>query len=149
MDFKDIYEQWERSKAASKSRFSRIIEEKEAGLHRETTPRKRGGYLTGRASLGKLKAMRSQAKLDLHGYTAEEARSIIKQFLSDSVENSLQKVLIIHGRGLHSVDGKGVIKDVVKDELDYSPLVRDYGKAPPVEGGSGAVWVILQRGKAV
>ena len=149
MDFKEIFEQWEKTKAAKKSRFSHVIAEKEAGLHRENETPQYSGYLTGRSSLGKLKGMRSQAKLDLHGYTSEEARQIITQFLEDSVAQSLQKVTIVHGRGLHSVDGKGVIKDVVKDVLDNSPLVREYGNPQPVEGGSGAVWVILQRGRTV
>ncbi|NLA93283.1 MAG: Smr/MutS family protein [Spirochaetales bacterium] len=150
MDFKEIFEKWEKTKAAKKSRFSHIIAEKEAGLYRgNEVEQKKSGYLTGRSSLGKLRSMRSQDKLDLHGYTSEEARRAIKQFLEDSVAQRLQKVMIVHGRGLHSIDGKGVIRDVVRDVLDNSPLVRDYGNPRPVEGGSGAVWVILQRGRAV
>jgi DNA-nicking Smr family endonuclease len=36
---------------------------------------------------------------------------------------------------------------VVQDVLKQSPLVRSYGNPPPAEGGTGAVWVILQRGR--
>ena len=151
MDFKDIFEQWESScegkKAAENGRFSRILKEKEAGLHREEGHKPRGGYRTGRASVGRLKTMRPQAKIDLHGFTGEEARLMVADFLQASVNRCLQKVQIVHGRGLHSPDGKAIVKDAVLEVLQNSPYVRLYGNSPPAEGGSGAVWVILQRGK--
>ncbi|MDD2296233.1 MAG: Smr/MutS family protein [Sphaerochaetaceae bacterium] len=151
MDFKDILEQWESSsegqKAAGNGRFSHILQEKEEGLHQPKAHKDRGGYRTGKASMGRLKSMRPQAELDLHGFTGEESRLMVHDFLKESVTKRLQKVRIVHGRGLHSVDGKAVIRDVVVEELQNSPYVRAYGNPPPVEGGSGAVWVILQRGK--
>ncbi len=150
MDFKDILEQWEASpegkKAAGNGRFSHILREKEAGLHHGKTHKTRKGYLTGKASLGRLKAMRPQAEIDLHGLTGEEARIMVLEFLQESINQRLQKVGIVHGRGLHSIDGKSVLRDVVREVLQKSPYVRSYENPPPVEGGSGAVWVILQRG---
>lgn len=150
MDFKDILEQWESSsegkEAAGNGRFSHILREKEEGLHQKKTHKSRGGYRTGKASMGRLKGMRPQAEIDLHGLTGEEARSMVLDFLQESIDNRLQKVRIVHGRGLHSLDGKAVLKDVVTEVLQNSPYVRAYGNPPPVEGGSGAVWVILQRG---
>ncbi|MFA7643570.1 MAG: Smr/MutS family protein [Sphaerochaetaceae bacterium] len=149
MDFQDILEQWEKSqegrKAADDSRFSHIMREKDAGLH-QSEHRKGSGYKTGKASLGPLKSMRAQDELDLHGHTGAEAKELVSAFLAESVTKRLQKVRIVHGRGLHSPDGKAVLKDVVDEVLRSSPYVRAYGKTPPSEGGSGAVWVILQRG---
>jgi DNA-nicking Smr family endonuclease len=55
-------------------------------------------------------------------------------------------VRIVHGRGLHSRDGVGVLKKLVIDELKKSKYVRGYGNAPPEQGGSGATYIILQRG---
>jgi DNA-nicking Smr family endonuclease len=151
MDFKEILEQWESTpdgkKAADDSRFSHMVREKEEGLKQSSHRSKAGSYRTGRASLGQLKSMRPQAELDLHGVTGNEARVLVNNFLSESVGNHLQKVRIVHGRGLHSPDGKAVLKDVVVAVLASSPYVRAYGNPPPAEGGTGAVWVILQRGK--
>lgn len=149
MDFKEILERWEASsgegKAAGNSRLSRMIKEKDAGLH-ESETRTSNGYRTGRASLGRLKAMRPEAELDLHGVTGSEARSLVEAFLRAAVDKRMMKVRIVHGRGLHSSDGKAVLKEVVREVLERSPLVRAHGNPPPAEGGSGAVWVILQRG---
>ncbi|MEA5030556.1 MAG: Smr/MutS family protein [Sphaerochaeta sp.] len=151
MDFKDILEQWESTpdgkKAADDSRFSHMVREKEEGLKQSGHRDRTGSYRTGRASLGPLKSMRPQAELDLHGVTGNEARVLVNDFLSESVGNHLQKVRIVHGRGLHSPDGKAVLKDVVAEVLESSPYVRAYGNPPPGEGGTGAVWIILQRGK--
>jgi DNA-nicking Smr family endonuclease len=143
MDFEEILAQWESTpegkQAAKDSRLSRMKQDKR---QKQST-----GYRTGKASLGVLKAMRPQAELDLHGVTGNEARVMVSDFLHESVKRRLQKVRIVHGRGLHSPDGKAVLRDVVQDVLQHSPLVRSYGNPPPAEGGIGAVWVILQRGR--
>lgn len=149
MDFEKILEQWESSpegkKAAGNSRFSHILREKEEGAQ-DPGRYKGNGYRTGKASLGRLKGMRPQAELDLHGLTGAEAKTLVEQFLRRSVDGRLEKVRIVHGRGLHSAEGKAVLKDVVGQVLQSSPLVRAFGYPPPAEGGTGAVWVILQRG---
>ena len=152
MDFKDILEQWEStpegSEAARKSRLSRMIQEREEGVRSSSNLRaKSGGYRTGRASLGALKNRRAQSELDLHGVSGNEARQLVREFLSESVSRRLEKVRIVHGRGLHSPEGRAVLRTVVEEELKASPLVRAYGTPPPAEGGTGAVWVILQRGR--
>lgn len=147
MDFKDILEQWESSpegrKAADESRFSRMMREKEQSDHKKA----HRGYKTGKASLGALKSMKSQAELDLHGVTGNEARLMVQHFLAESVEKRLQKVRIVHGRGLHSKEGQSVLRDVVAQVVSESPNVRAFGTPPPAEGGTGAMWVILQRGR--
>ena len=73
---------------------------------------------------------------------------MVNDFLSESVGKHLQKVRIVHGRGLHSPDGKAVLKDIVVELMEKSPYVRAYGNPSPAEGGTGAVWIILQRGKS-
>ena len=151
MDFKDILEQWESTpegrKAATEGRFSRMLREKEENLIDTEKLKVHNGYKTGKASLGVLKSMRPQAELDLHGVTGNEARLMVEQFLSDSVAKRLQKVRIVHGRGLHSREGQAVLPELVAEMVKKSPLVRAYGNPPPAEGGSGAIWVILQRGR--
>ena len=151
MDFKDILDQWESTpegrKAASDGRFSRMMREKEDALKQGDRSKEFSGYKTGKASLGTLKSMRPQAELDLHGVTGEEAKVLVHRFLADSVDKRLQKVRIVHGRGLHSREGQSVLRNLVEELVRNSPLVRAYGNPPPVEGGTGAMWVILQRGR--
>ncbi|MHC1691962.1 MAG: Smr/MutS family protein [Sphaerochaetaceae bacterium] len=152
MDFKDILEQWEQSpegqKAADKSRFSHIMREKEEGSRQAVPPGTNGVYHTGHSSLGHLKAMHPQDCLDLHGVTAEEAIRMVDEFISQSLAKQLVKIQIVHGRGLHSPDGRPVLKQVVMETLRRSPYVRSTATPPPAEGGTGSVWVILQRGKS-
>jgi DNA-nicking Smr family endonuclease len=148
MTFKEIFEKWENSaegkKAAEKSRFSHILKEKEEGL-KQTEKKINKSYKTGRSSLGKLKAMKPQASIDLHGNTIEETRLLLDDFLNQSVKKRVHKVAIIFGRGLHSPDGIPILKDIVKEILEQSPLVRFYNHPLPVDGGTGVYWVILQR----
>ncbi len=143
MDFQDILEQWEKSpegrKAADKSRFS-------SSQRDRISSQKRDGYKTGKASLGNLKRKEDEDTLDLHGFTREESLAQIRGFLARCVAQGMKKVSIIHGRGLHSEGGQGVLKQVVLRELKASAYVRWYGDAPPDQGGSGATVVILQRG---
>ncbi len=151
MDFKDILERWENSiegeKAAGNGRFSRIIEEKEKDYDSLYEHKGRSGtYKTGRSSLGSLKRKADDDVLDLHGHTSSEAISLIEEFLAKSVASGFQKVRIVHGRGLHSEGGHSVLKTVVLNELKKSKYVRAYGNSPPEMGGSGATWVVLQRG---
>ncbi|NCB02441.1 MAG: hypothetical protein EOM67_09785 [Spirochaetia bacterium] len=148
MDFKEILEQWDSSsegkKAAGDGRFSHIIEEKESSyeqLYQNQT--KKARIRTGKSSLGYLKKLKDEAVLDLHGHTIEETKVLIEQFLINCVDNEYKKVRIIHGRGIHSQDGQGVLKQVVLDELRKSRYVKLYGNAPPDQGGSGATYVIL------
>jgi DNA-nicking Smr family endonuclease len=152
MDFKDILEQWESSpegqKAVEEGRFSHVLKEKEEGFHEKAHPGVRADFPTGRAALGYFKNLETQESLDLHGRTSDEAQRLVEEFLKESYRQRLVKVRIVHGRGLHSPDGRAVLKDVVMRILKRSPLVRATGVASPSEGGSGAVWVILQRGKS-
>lgn len=135
MDFKDILAQWEEMPEGRKeSRLSRMIREK------DTEP-----VLPGRQRKTNLESMKPQDQLDLHGITAEEAKLLVERFLEDSVHNQLRKVAIIHGRGLHSPDGKAVLRHVVIETLKVSPYVLEYKNPPLPEGGTGVTWVLLRR----
>ncbi len=144
MDFKDILERWEQSpegrKAAESSRFSTSARDgrgDRAGSARV--------YATSKAALGILRKRPDEDTLDLHGCTREESRIRVEVFLRECVDAGMKKVSIIHGRGLHSEGGQGILKQVVREELKSSKHVRWYGNAPPDQGGSGSTVVILHR----
>jgi len=85
-----------------------------------------------------------QAKLDVHGKTAEEARRLVRQFIDASAREGKEKVLIIHGKGLHS-DGPAVLPLVVREELERHPRAGRMEKASIRDGGSGALIVYVRR----
>ena len=51
-----------------------------------------------------------QQVLDLHGYTAAEARVAVAEFLTNCKRGQLRCVRIIHGKGLRSPNGEPVLK---------------------------------------
>lgn len=92
----------------------------------------------------RLAALRPQATLDLHGMTGEEAESAIAVFLDSSSRMGLEKVLLIHGKGLHSA-GTPVLKKAARRALEAHPLAGRFGEADRTDGGSGALWVLIRK----
>ncbi|MFA6366818.1 MAG: Smr/MutS family protein [Candidatus Hydrogenedentales bacterium] len=92
----------------------------------------------------RLRRMRPQAVLDLHGKTAAEADASIVDFLLASRNSGLEKVLIIHGKGLHSA-GEPVMADVVRRALETNSLSGSFGPADRSQGGRGATWVRIRK----
>ncbi len=91
-----------------------------------------------------LNRMDPQESLDLHGWTGNEAVRELENFLKRSKRRGLKKVIVVHGKGLHSPGGNSVLRPLVKQYLEKSPLVRDYGRAKSHSGGSGATWILLR-----
>ncbi|HOF85600.1 MAG TPA: Smr/MutS family protein [Treponemataceae bacterium] len=91
----------------------------------------------------RLRAMRSEASIDLHGLTREEAWIRLEAFFADCVRRNLQKVLIIHGKGTHSSDDP-VLKTMVQHFLEANAHAGESGYSAPKDGGSGSTWVILK-----
>ena len=83
-------------------------------------------------------------ELDLHGYRVAEAIPEIDRFLERSHAAGLRKVLIVHGKGLHSAEAP-VLKQAVVAHLRRHPLVEASGVPERKDGGSGAVWVLVRR----
>ena len=86
------------------------------------------------------------AELDLHGMRREEAALRLRDFLRNSLRGGLRKVLVIHGRGLHSNE-EAVLPALVRKELEQNPSVADFGPADPSQGGGGATQVFLKQDK--
>lgn len=92
----------------------------------------------------RLRHMKPQAVIDLHGKTAAEAEALLVDFLLSSSRSGMEKVLIIHGKGLHSA-GEPVIADVVRRALEANSLAGSYGPADRNLGGRGATWVRIRK----
>lgn len=82
--------------------------------------------------------------LDLHGSTTDAARRLLQDFLHQARERQLRCVLVIHGKGMNSRDGTGVLRKLARHWLAQHPQVLAYCDAPPALGGGGAVLVLLK-----
>ncbi|NNM00411.1 MAG: DNA mismatch repair protein MutS [Gammaproteobacteria bacterium] len=86
-----------------------------------------------------------QAELDLHGLRSDEARAAVRAFLADCVAMRATCVRIIHGKGLGSANMIPVLKPRLRRWLALSDHVLAFCPARPIDGGTGAVYVLLRR----
>ena len=87
---------------------------------------------------------RVEAELDLHGYTVREAREVLRDFLADCEHFAWRCVRIIHGKGLGSGHRGPRLKGSVDAWLRRVDAVAAFASARQVDGGSGAVYVLLR-----
>ncbi|MCR4302884.1 MAG: Smr/MutS family protein [Gallionella sp.] len=88
-----------------------------------------------------------QDRLDLHGLHTGTARKLLQEFLHEAAQRNLRCVLVIHGKGINSPGGEAVLRKLTRHWLTRHPGVMGYCDAPPKEGGSGAVMILLKAGK--
>ena len=84
-------------------------------------------------------------RLDLHGMTAADACASAGRFIDSSRHSRHRCVCIVHGRGLHSEGHVSILKARVRASLRSHPSVLAYADAPPSDGGTGAVYVLLRK----
>jgi DNA-nicking Smr family endonuclease len=90
----------------------------------------------------------SQAHLDLHGMTSEEARRAVERFLTRAYQSGKRCVLIVHGRGHNSKDQIPVLKRRLATWLargQWARLILAFTSARACDGGAGALYVLLRR----
>jgi DNA-nicking Smr family endonuclease len=88
------------------------------------------------------------ARIDLHGSRAREARVELEVFLRTMRARGERCVLVIHGKGEHSPDGAGVLRGEIAAWLSQSAAsehVAAFATAAGGDGGEGAVYVLLRR----
>lgn len=89
-----------------------------------------------------------QDELDLHGADAREAEALLRGFIADAHHRGVGCVRVIHGKGLHGASsvasgGMPVLKNLVDRLLRQRADVLGFHSAPPSQGGTGAVLVLL------
>lgn len=89
-----------------------------------------------------------QRELDLHGLGVEAARAAVGGFLRTALADGLRCVRIVHGKGLGSPARRPVLKGKLAVWLRRRDEVLAYCSARPVDGGTGAVYVLLRRSAA-
>lgn len=152
MDFEDILNSWESGNIKKSSTKKRADKVKNLNMdsfinlypptddidksdqERPTIRQKRRNY----------RRMKPQEVLDLHGFNIVSAKVELEDFIKRCKRRKLEKVLIIHGKGLHSPEGEAVLRSAVKNELNVSPDIGEIGHPSEKEGGVGATWAIIK-----
>jgi DNA-nicking Smr family endonuclease len=90
----------------------------------------------------------TQGQLDLHGSRSEEARALLVAFLSQAVKRGHRCVLVVHGKGRGSKNREPVLRRKVAAWLAQRNEVLAFCQARSVDGGTGAVVVLLKGAKS-
>ena len=144
-------------KPKPRARFSRadkraVLEE---SLHADldTLEHDNADYLRfHRASVGR-RTMRKLARgniavqdeIDLHGLTQGEAREYLHDFINRCASSGKTCVRVVHGKGLGSGHRGPVLKISVNRWLRRWDPVLAFVSTPQVDGGTGAVYVLLRK----
>lgn len=85
-----------------------------------------------------------QRQLDLHGLRVDEAREALGQFIRHAHKTGLRCVRVVHGKGLGSPGKSPVLKSRVQRWLVQKNEVLAFVQARPMDGGAGALVVLLK-----
>ena len=95
-------------------------------------------------------------KIDLHGYTIEEANRTIEQFIENCFNESVTKIIVITGKGLRSksINNPYLSKDLsilkysvpefIETSKSLAKMIIEITDAKVEDGGSGAFYVFLK-----
>ncbi len=133
-DFGDILNQWE--KMSGNETHKAFDKDAQREKFEERQKMRDGEYV---------KKMPPQDTIDLHGLTQEEARKTLNDFVTNARRRGLRKILIIHGKGIHSGAGDGVLSGLVRKFIESDSRLGQFGRADKTMGGSGATWVVVRQ----
>ena len=95
-------------------------------------------------------------KIDLHGYTIEEANKAVEQFVQKCLDENVTKIIVITGKGLRStnVENPYLSKDLsilkysvpefIESSLSLMKMIIEITDAKIEDGGSGAFYIYLK-----
>ncbi|MEN8215774.1 MAG: Smr/MutS family protein [Pseudomonadota bacterium] len=85
------------------------------------------------------------AELDLHGMIVREARLKVTHFLRECQNSKVRCARIVHGKGYGSWQKLPVLKNKLNKWLRQRDEVLAFCSARSVDGGTGAVYVLIKR----
>lgn len=85
--------------------------------------------------------------VDLHGLRVEDAIGVLSTLLPQAKRDGSRAVRVVTGKGHHSRDGVGVLRDAVEHWIAHhgGRWLRGYAQAPRALGGGGAFVLFVQR----
>ena len=99
--------------------------------------------------------------IDLHGYSLEEANKTIEDFIYNAYEQSVNKLIVVTGKGLHSENEKdpyiskdlGILKysvpEFISNNRNLMSVINEIKDAEIEDGGAGAFYIFLKKNRSI
>ena len=99
--------------------------------------------------------------IDLHGYSLDEANKIIEDFIYNAYLESVNKLIVVTGKGLHSENEKdpyiskdlGILKysvpEFISNNNSLMSMINEITDAKLEDGGGGAFYIFLKKNKSI
>ena len=98
-------------------------------------------------------------KIDLHGFSLENANKVIEEFITQSFEKGVNKIIVITGKGLRSKNDenpyisknlsilKYSVPEFIKSSINLMKIIKNINEADIEDGGKGAFYIYLKNFK--
>ncbi len=98
--------------------------------------------------------------IDLHGYSLEKANKTIEDFIYNAYVESVNKLIVVTGKGLHSENEKdpyiskdfGILKysvpEFISNNRNLMSMINEMKDAEIEDGGTGAFYIFLKKNKS-
>tara|TARA_Y100001949_G_scaffold11683_1_gene8671 strand:+ start:492 stop:914 length:423 start_codon:yes stop_codon:yes gene_type:complete len=98
-------------------------------------------------------------KIDLHGFSLENANKVIEEFITQSFEEGVNKIIVITGKGLRSKNDenpyisknlsilKYSVPEFIKSSINLMKIIKNINEADIEDGGKGAFYIYLKNFK--
>ena len=98
-------------------------------------------------------------KIDLHGFSLENANKVIEEFIAQSFEEGVNKIIVITGKGLRSKNDenpyisknlsilKYSVPEFIKSSINLMKIIKNINEADIEDGGKGAFYIYLKNFK--
>ena len=95
-------------------------------------------------------------KIDLHGYTIEEANIVVEQFIQKCFDENVTKIIVITGKGLRSKNVenpyistdlsilKYSVPEFIESNINLMQMIIETTDAKIEDGGGGAFYIYLK-----
>ena len=109
--------------------------------------------------LEKNKQINKVRKIDLHGYSLNNANKVVKKFIIESFNQNYKKLLIVTGKGSRSKSYddpyiseslsvlKNSVPEYIKNDESLNSIISKIVQASQKDGGEGAINIFLKNNK--
>ncbi len=99
--------------------------------------------------------------IDLHGYSLDQANKAIEDFIYKAYSESVNKLIVVTGKGLHSENEKdpyiskdlGILKysvpEFISNNTGLMSMINEIADAKIEDGGGGAFYILLKKNKSI
>ena len=94
--------------------------------------------------------------IDLHGFSLENANKIIEEFINNSYQEGIKKIIVVTGKGIRSKTAnnpylsrdlsilKHSVPEFIKSNSNLMKKIKQISEANIEDGGSGAFYIYFK-----